>query len=85
MYDIILSEQAVKQLEKLEKNTQERILKVLERIRVKPEAYVTKLVGNFGYKLRIGDYRAIIDIDNSKPIISVTKVGHRKNIYKDLG
>ena len=84
MYDIILSEQVVKQLEKLEKNTQERILKALERIRMKPEAYVTKLVGPFGYKLRIGDYRVIIDINHGKSIISVTKVGHRKNIYKDL-
>lgn len=84
MYDIILSEQALRQLEKLEKNTQERVLKVLERIRIKPEAYVTKLVGSFGYKLRIGDYRAIVDIDQSKSIISVTKIGHRKNIHKDL-
>jgi len=84
MYDIILSEQVLRQLEKLEKNTQERILKVLERIRVKPEAYVTKLVGPFGYKLRIGDYRALVDIDHSKLVISVTKIGHRKNIYKDL-
>jgi len=84
MYDIIISEQVLSQLKKLEKNTQERILKVLERIRVKPEAYVTKLVGPFGYKLRIGDYRVIVDIDHSKLVIFVTKVGHRKNIYKGL-
>lgn len=84
MYDILLSEQALRQLEKLEKNTQERILKVLERIRIRPEAYITKLIGDFGYKLRIGDYRAIVDINYSKKIISVTKIGHRKKIYKDL-
>ena len=84
MYDIILSEQALKQLEKLEKTTQERILKVLERIRIKPETYVTKLAGDFGYKLRVGDYRVILDIDSNKLRISVTKIGHRRNIYNTL-
>jgi len=36
-----------------------------------------------GYKLRVGDYRAIIDIDNKKNIIHVLKMGHRKNIYEN--
>ncbi len=84
MYDIIFSEQALKQLEKLEKTLQERIIKVLERIRIRPEHFVTKLVGDYGYKLRIGDYRVILDLDRDKLLILVIKVGHRKNIYKDL-
>jgi mRNA interferase RelE/StbE len=44
---------------------------------------VTKLVGDPGYKLRVGDYRVIIDIDNKKLTILVLKAGHRKNIYND--
>ena len=84
MYEIILSETAFKQLEKLEKPIQEIIIKVLERIRIKPESYITKLVGDFGYKLRVGDYRIILDIDHNKSVIIVNKIGHRKNIYKDL-
>jgi len=35
-----------------------------------------------GFKLRVGDYRAIVDVDNSAKVINVLKVGHRKNIYK---
>jgi len=84
MYEIILSETALKNLEKLEKTIQERIIKVLERIRIKPESYITKLVGDFGYKLRVGDYRVILELDHNKSIIIVNKIGHRKNIYKDL-
>jgi len=84
MYEIILSDQALKQIEKLEKSVQERIFKVLERIRIRPEAYVTKLVGDAGYKLRVGDYRVILDIEESKLQILVVKAGHRKNIYEDL-
>ncbi len=80
-YEIIFSDKALRQLKKLEKNTQEKIITVLERIRVRPEAYVTKLVGDPGYKLRVGDYRVITDIENKMLRILVLKVGHRKNIY----
>ncbi len=80
-YEIIFSDRALNQLKKMEKNVQERIIAVLERIRVRPEAYVTKLVGEPSYKLRVGDYRVIMDIDNKILRILILKVGHRKNIY----
>ena len=82
MYEIIFSNKAKKQLLKLEKNIQKKIIIVLERIRIRPEAYITKLVGDPGYKLRVGDYRIIMDIDNNNLLILVIKVGHRKEIYK---
>jgi len=81
-YDVILSDKALRQLKKMEKNVQERIIAVLERIRIRPEQYVTKLVGDPGYKMRVGDYRIIMDIDNKKLQILVLKVGHRKNVYE---
>lgn len=82
MYEIIFSQKAKKQLFKLEKNIQERIITALERIRIRPEAYITKLVGDPGFKLRIGDHRVIMDINNNNLLILVIKVGHRKDIYK---
>lgn len=81
MYEIIFSDKAKKQFEKLDRPLQERIVKALERIRIRPEAYVTKLVGDAGYKLRVGDYRLILDIDKGILRILVIKVGHRRNIY----
>jgi mRNA interferase RelE/StbE len=81
-YEIIFSDQALRQLKKLEKTVQGRIIAALERIRIRPQAYVTKLVGDQGYKLRVGDYRVLMDIDNNKLTILVLKAGHRKNIYQ---
>jgi len=81
LYEIIFSQKAKKQLFKLEKNIQERIITALERIRIRPEVYITKLVGDPGYKLRIGNYRVIMDINNNNLLILVIKVGHRKDIY----
>lgn len=61
---------------------QERVISTLERIRLRPEAYIEKLVDIPGYKLRVGDYRVIMDIQREDLLILVIKVGHRKNIYE---
>jgi mRNA interferase RelE/StbE len=80
-YQIFFTNKALKQLQKLEKDDKERIVKSLERIRIRPEAHITKLVGDPGYKLRVGNYRVILDIEKEKLIILVLMIGHRKNIY----
>jgi len=83
IYDILFSESALKQLKRLDEKTQERIIAVLERIRVRPERYVRKLVDNPAYRLRVGDYRVILDIDKNRLLVLVIKIGHRKSIYKE--
>ncbi len=81
MFDILYSGQALKQLEKLEKSITERILKTIERIRIRPVPHVKKLVSSPYFRLRVGDYRVILDIKHDKLIIMVIEVGHRKNVY----
>jgi mRNA interferase RelE/StbE len=85
LYEIVFSQKAKKQLFKLERLIQERIISALERIKIRPESYIVKLVGDPGYKLRVGDYRVIMDIDKSKLLVLVIKIGHRKNIYEKSG
>ncbi|MFH1589873.1 MAG: type II toxin-antitoxin system RelE/ParE family toxin [archaeon] len=81
-YTVELSDLAKKQLAKLPKEIRKRIISVIERSRIRPEAYFEKLVGEKSYKLRAGDYRIIADIYRKELFILVIKVGHRKKIYK---
>ena len=81
-YDVVFSDKAYKQLKKLHRETQSRIIAALERIRIRPERYIAKLVGDPGYKLRVDDYRIILDIDHNILRILVINVGLRKNVYK---
>ncbi len=81
MYTIIFSDLAKKQLDKLPPDIQKRVMVALERIRIRPEAYLTKLVGEQAYKLRVGDYRIIIDVDNQKLTLFIIKIGHRRDVY----
>ena len=81
MYSLIYSKKAEKQLEKLDKEIRNRIIYSLERLKIRPEAYVEKLVGDLGYKFRVGNYRILVDIDKGKLIVLIIKIGHRINLY----
>ena len=82
MYEIVFSNKAERQLKKLEREMQNRIISCLERARIRPEAHFKKLVGEEAYSLRVGHYRIIADIERKKLLILVLKIGPRKKIYK---
>lgn len=81
MYEIILSDNARKQLSKLPQEIKNRIGQVIERIKIRPHHFVKRLVGSPYFRLRVGDYRLILDIQQKKLIILVLEIGHRKNVY----
>ena len=80
-YQVIFSDLALKQLRKLDREIGQRIISSLDRIRLRPDAYIKKLVGDDGYKLRVGSYMVILDLDREKPTILVLRIGHRRNVY----
>ncbi|MBT3464651.1 type II toxin-antitoxin system RelE/ParE family toxin [archaeon] len=81
-YKIVFSNFADKQLSKLPLDIQNRIISTIKRCRIRPYSHIKKLVSSKYFKLRIGNYRAILDIIDNKLIIHVIEIGHRKNIYK---
>lgn len=83
MYHIIFEKKAIDFLNKLEKELKERIWNKLQQCKEDPFHFLEHLEDINGFKLRVGDYRLIIDIDNQNKIIHVLKAGHRKNIYEN--
>jgi mRNA interferase RelE/StbE len=43
---------------------------------------VVKLKGVTAYRVRVGDYRIIYSIDDSKQEIHILAVGHRSDVYR---
>ncbi len=83
---VTISDEAYKQLKKLNKQTQKRILKYLEELETlqDPRSKGNALVGNLKglWRYRVGDYRIICIIKNLELEIKAIKIGHRKNIYE---
>jgi len=82
VYEIILAKNVEKFLDKLDFKERERIILGLEKLRIRPEAYLKRLVGEKAYKFRVGDYRLIVDLIKNQLIVLVVKIRHRRNIYK---
>lgn len=71
-------------LRKIDKTDAKRIVKKVNNIVGKPLHYLETLVDINSYKLRIGKYRALIDLDEKNKIVHVLFIGFRKNIYKNI-
>lgn len=83
-YELVISEEAIEQLDRINKPERERIVKKLEWIAARVailEHYM--MTGNWAghYRYKIGDYRAIYDLNHDERIMLVTNVGHRKDVY----
>jgi mRNA interferase RelE/StbE len=82
MYKIVFTQRALKDLETIEMNTQQRIALKLKEYAEEPLTYARKLIHpKIGtHRFRIGDYRVIFDIDDAN--IVILRIGHRSSIYK---
>jgi len=83
-YKIEWSKRADAELSKLPKDVVVRIIKKVDLIISEPFHFLEHYEGEDVYKLRIGDYRVLIDVDFSNKILKIQVVGHRKKIYKNL-
>ena len=85
-YKVVFTEKAKKELKKLDKQISALIIGWLEKNIegcTNPRNFGKGLVGNKSgqWRYRIGDYRAICEIQDDKVIVLVLEIGHRKNIY----
>ena len=88
MYKIEFTENAVKELSKLDKQT----LRVIKHWVTKnlvgttdPRVHGKELTGNLKgiWRYRVGDYRIFARIEDDRLIIFIFEVGHRSTVYKN--
>jgi mRNA interferase RelE/StbE len=80
-YKVGFDEEAIKFLEKLPNPIKKRIYSKIISTKENPHHFFERLTERADYRLRVGDYRVIADIDDSGRLIKVTLIGHRKNVY----
>ena len=81
-YSIKWSPQSSSFLDGLQKDIAKRILKKLDEVIENPFRYLNHYEVDEGYKLRIGNYRAIIDVDFQNKILFIRILDKRGRIYK---
>ncbi|GBE40236.1 plasmid stabilization system protein [bacterium BMS3Bbin09] len=85
MYKLLFSNEGKACLASLDKKTAQRVLNKLKWLLQNIDSIShLSLTGNFSglFKLRIGDWRVIYEINHQNQIVTVYNIGHRREIYK---
>lgn len=80
-FTVEASPHAARLLRKLPADVERRIVAKLRDVAEDPAGSVQRLTGIRAYKVHVGDYRVILDVDWDGEVISVLAVRHRKSAY----
>ena len=82
-YEVFIEKLAQRVLEKISQPNQNRIIDGIRNLGTDPRPPgVRKLAGRPAWRIRVGAYRIIYEIDDEKSTILVVALGHRKEVYK---
>lgn len=84
LVEIEWTKKAVERLDELEDEVKERIKEKVEDASDFPDHYLDRLSGVSAFKLRVGDYRVIVDWKKDEEKLIILTLGHRKDIYRDM-
>jgi len=85
-YRVEVKLSAAKTLAKIPRPDQKRIIEKIDSLAENiPSPATTKMKGeNPFHKIRVGDYRIIYEIQGDVLVILILKIGHRRDVYKNI-
>lgn len=84
-HEVVLTETFFSAIEQYETESADRILTKLESIGDFPSHFLDRLQNHPGYRLRVGDYRVLVDWDKDSETLYAIDVFERKREYRELG
>ena len=83
-YDIIIEKPARKEIQKINQADQLLIVEAIGELANEPRPIgCKKLKGRTAWRIRVGNYRIIYEIQDNVLIVTVVTVGHRRDVYKN--
>ncbi|MGQ9657416.1 MAG: type II toxin-antitoxin system RelE family toxin [Fimbriimonadales bacterium] len=83
-YSVQILPRAVKQLEKLPVEAYGRVKEVLLSLAEDPRPRgCVKLKGRESWRVRVGHYRVLYEIDDTSRTVTILDVGHRREVYRE--
>ena len=82
-YKINIKRSAEKELESLPDKIHDKVVSRLLLLKNNPRPQgVKKLRGETGYRIRVGDYRVLYDIDDENNVLEIYSIAHRREVYR---
>lgn len=82
-YSISILRRAQRELGQLPAGACERVRDAIRALAQDPRSPgCLRLTGRDGWRLRVGDYRVIYEVDDAGRTVTVLHVGHRRDVYR---
>lgn len=82
-YRLIVVPSARREINKLPQDVRPRVAARILSLGRDPRPHgAIKMKGRASYRVRVGDYRVVYNIEDAVRIVTVTKVGHRREVYQ---
>ena len=82
-YSLVVKKSAERELRAIPKADLRRITERLRGLRTNPRPPgCEKLSGHDQFRIRQGDYRVVYAIDDDAQVVTLVKVGHRRDVYR---
>ncbi len=82
-YTVVLARRAQRAIDRLPSADAQRIYVATQALAQNPRpAGCVKLAGSPDWRIRVGSYRVIYAIDDAAAVVTVLKVGHRREVYR---
>ena len=84
-YRVAFRPSAARALEKRERPVRERLRRAIDALTEAPRPFGSqKLAGREArYRVRVGDFRVVYEIQDAALLVLVVRVGHRGDVYRD--
>jgi mRNA interferase RelE/StbE len=83
LYRIEVSNTSHQQIRRLPEQTQERINQAIAHLAENPRPLgVKKLTAREGYRIRVGDYRILYQIDDAAKLVIIYRIAARGDVYR---
>lgn len=81
-YAVFILRRAQKELAQLPIETYERLLEAIRGLAEDPRPPgCLKLTGREGWRIRVGRYRVVYEVNDAEQSITVVQAGHRRDVY----
>lgn len=82
-YRVLILRRAQRELGDLPTAAYQRVCDAIRSLGSEPRpAGCRKLTGRDGWRIRVGDYRVIYEVDDSSRTVTVLHVGNRRDVYR---
>ena len=81
-YQVWIAANADKELDSLTVVLRQRIIDKFDEIRKDPRGTDSKKLDDHIYRIRAGDYRIAYEVRDAEKMVVVTKIRHRRDVYR---